>query len=33
VDAHEAPDELTIETLADAEAWARAKADRLIAQQ
>ncbi|GAB6857204.1 1-deoxy-D-xylulose-5-phosphate reductoisomerase [Microbacterium xylanilyticum] len=31
VDAHEPPDELTVETLADAEAWARATADRLIA--
>ncbi|GAA2893176.1 1-deoxy-D-xylulose-5-phosphate reductoisomerase [Microbacterium esteraromaticum] len=31
IDAHDAPDELTIEALADAEAWARAKADALIA--
>ena len=31
VDAHDAPDELTIEALADAETWARAKADALIA--
>ncbi|MGO2683585.1 MAG: 1-deoxy-D-xylulose-5-phosphate reductoisomerase [Microbacterium sp.] len=30
VDAHEAPDQLTIESLADAEAWARQTADRLI---
>ncbi|MCC2029221.1 1-deoxy-D-xylulose-5-phosphate reductoisomerase [Microbacterium sp. YMB-B2] len=33
VDAHEAPDALTVESLADAEAWARATADRLIAAQ
>ncbi|MFS2241060.1 1-deoxy-D-xylulose-5-phosphate reductoisomerase [Microbacterium sp. OR16] len=31
VDAHDAPDELTIEALAEAEAWARAEADALIA--
>lgn len=31
VDAHDAPDELTIEALAEAETWARAKADTLIA--
>ena len=31
IDAHDAPDELTIEALAEAEAWARAKADALIA--
>ncbi|GAA3926140.1 1-deoxy-D-xylulose-5-phosphate reductoisomerase [Microbacterium soli] len=31
VDAHEAPDELTLEALVDAETWARAKADELIA--
>ena len=31
VDAHEAPDALTVESLADAEAWARTTADRLIA--
>ena len=31
IDAHDAPDELTIEALADAETWARAKADALIA--
>jgi 1-deoxy-D-xylulose-5-phosphate reductoisomerase len=31
VDAHEAPEQLTVETLTDAEAWARATADRLIA--
>lgn len=31
VDAHDAPDELTIEALAEAETWARAKADALIA--
>lgn len=31
VDAHEAPDALTIEALADAETWARETADRLIA--
>lgn len=30
VDAHEAPDQLTIESLADAEAWARQTADRFI---
>lgn len=30
LDRHEAPAELTRETLADAEAWARAEADRLI---
>jgi 1-deoxy-D-xylulose-5-phosphate reductoisomerase len=33
VDAHEAPDALTVESLADAEAWARQNADRLIAAQ
>jgi len=33
VDAHEPPDELTVESLADAEAWARATADRMIAAQ
>ncbi|GGD80874.1 1-deoxy-D-xylulose-5-phosphate reductoisomerase [Microbacterium murale] len=33
VDAHESPDQLTIESLAQAENWARATADRLIAQQ
>lgn len=31
VDDHDAPDELTIEALAEAEAWARAEADALIA--
>ena len=31
VDAHEPPDALTVESLADAEAWARRKADQLIA--
>ena len=31
IDAHEAPDALTVETLAAAEAWARATADRMIA--
>ncbi|MDQ0645184.1 1-deoxy-D-xylulose-5-phosphate reductoisomerase [Microbacterium murale] len=31
VDAHEAPDQLTIESLSEAETWARATADRLIA--
>ncbi|QYM65696.1 1-deoxy-D-xylulose-5-phosphate reductoisomerase [Microbacterium sp. Se5.02b] len=31
VDAHEAPDALTVETLAAAEAWARTTADRMIA--
>ena len=31
VDAHDAPDALTVETLAAAEAWARATADRMIA--
>ena len=31
VDAHEPPDELTVASLADAEAWARATADRMIA--
>ncbi|MFY9712140.1 MAG: 1-deoxy-D-xylulose-5-phosphate reductoisomerase [Microbacterium sp.] len=31
VDAHEPPDRLTVESLADAETWARQKADRLIA--
>lgn len=31
VDAHDAPEELTIEALAEAETWARAKADALIA--
>jgi len=33
VDAHEPPDELTVESLGDAEAWARATADRMIAAQ
>ncbi|PRB08363.1 1-deoxy-D-xylulose-5-phosphate reductoisomerase [Microbacterium sp. MYb64] len=33
VDAHEPPDELTVESLAAAEAWARATADRMIAAQ
>ena len=32
VDAHEAPDVLTVESLAAAESWARATADRLIAK-
>ncbi|MEJ6554597.1 1-deoxy-D-xylulose-5-phosphate reductoisomerase [Microbacterium esteraromaticum] len=31
IDAHDAPEQLTIEALADAESWARAKADALIA--
>ncbi|MGO1879481.1 MAG: 1-deoxy-D-xylulose-5-phosphate reductoisomerase [Microbacterium gubbeenense] len=31
VDRHDAPSELTLESLADAEAWARATADQLIA--
>ncbi|WP_040163803.1 1-deoxy-D-xylulose-5-phosphate reductoisomerase [Microbacterium gorillae] len=31
VDAHDAPDELTRESLAEAETWARARADKLIA--
>lgn len=31
VDAHDAPDVLTVETLSAAEAWARATADRMIA--
>ncbi|MBO0980615.1 1-deoxy-D-xylulose-5-phosphate reductoisomerase [Microbacterium sp. SD291] len=31
VDAHEPPDALTVESLADAEGWARRKADQLIA--
>ena len=31
VDAHDAPDALTVETLVAAEAWARATADRMIA--
>ncbi|RLK47564.1 1-deoxy-D-xylulose-5-phosphate reductoisomerase [Microbacterium telephonicum] len=31
VDAHDAPDELTRESLAEAERWARAEADRIIA--
>jgi len=31
IDAHDAPDMLTVETLAAAESWARATADRLIA--
>lgn len=31
VDAHDAPDALTVETLAEAEAWARSTADRTIA--
>ena len=33
VDAHEPPDALTVESLAEAEAWARATADRMIAAQ
>ncbi|SCY37316.1 1-deoxy-D-xylulose 5-phosphate reductoisomerase [Microbacterium sp. LKL04] len=33
VDAHEAPSELTRESLADAERWARATADRMIAER
>jgi len=33
VDAHEPPDDLTVASLADAEAWARATADRMIAAQ
>jgi len=33
VDAHDAPDALTVESLADAETWARQTADRLIAGQ
>jgi len=33
VDAHDAPDELTVESLADAETWARRTADRVIAQR
>lgn len=33
VDAHEAPEQLTVESLMDAETWARATADRLIAQR
>jgi len=33
VDAHDAPAALTVESLADAEAWARTTADRLIAAQ
>ena len=31
IDAHDAPEQLTLEALADAESWARAKADALIA--
>ncbi|HWU27599.1 MAG TPA: 1-deoxy-D-xylulose-5-phosphate reductoisomerase [Microbacterium sp.] len=31
IEAHDAPDDLTLETLAEAETWARAKADALIA--
>ncbi|BDZ38633.1 1-deoxy-D-xylulose-5-phosphate reductoisomerase [Microbacterium suwonense] len=31
IDVHEAPEELTLEALAEAEAWARTKADALIA--
>ncbi|WP_314646864.1 1-deoxy-D-xylulose-5-phosphate reductoisomerase [uncultured Microbacterium sp.] len=31
VDAHDAPDELTVESLSDAERWARETADRMIA--
>src|SRR5690606_22050479 len=31
VDAHDAPDDLTVESLADAETWARQTADRFIA--
>ncbi|MGO4678955.1 1-deoxy-D-xylulose-5-phosphate reductoisomerase [Microbacterium sp. 2MCAF23] len=33
VDAHDPPDELTVESLAAAEQWARATADRMIAAQ
>lgn len=33
VDLHESPQELTVETLAEAEAWARRTADRLIAAE
>jgi len=33
VDAHDPPDELTVESLAAAEEWARATADRMIAAQ
>lgn len=33
VDAHDAPDDLTVESLADAETWARQTADRFIAGQ
>jgi hypothetical protein len=33
VDAHDAPAELTRESLAEAEAWARREADRIIAEQ
>ncbi|MGF2948353.1 1-deoxy-D-xylulose-5-phosphate reductoisomerase [Microbacterium alcoholitolerans] len=33
IDAHDAPDELTLEALAEAERWAREKADALIAAQ
>jgi len=33
VDAHESPDQLTLESLAEAETWARATADRFIGQQ
>jgi 1-deoxy-D-xylulose-5-phosphate reductoisomerase len=32
IDAHEPPQSLTVESLAEAEAWARRKADQLIAQ-
>ncbi|MGM7697239.1 1-deoxy-D-xylulose-5-phosphate reductoisomerase [Microbacterium sp. A84] len=32
VDAHDSPDQLTVESLAEAEAWARATADQLIAK-
>ncbi|WP_309129622.1 1-deoxy-D-xylulose-5-phosphate reductoisomerase [Microbacterium sp.] len=32
IDAHDAPDELTVETLAETERWAREKADSLIAR-
>ncbi len=31
IDAHDAPDALTVESLAAAESWARATADRMIA--
>ncbi|MEV8251003.1 1-deoxy-D-xylulose-5-phosphate reductoisomerase [Microbacterium sp. NPDC076768] len=32
VDAHDAPDELTVESLSEVETWARATADRMIAK-